>query len=285
MKVTGAYDVESLRTAEYPTWKGDAAFLNAASFGPMPERSRVAIEWLNQAQTDAFAASTYDQHEGLRLSRASIAKLIGTDSAHIALTPNTNVGINIGADLALQRARKNPRGPRVIVVSEREFPANVYPWLALEQHGFTVEFISANEHGHPHEDAIIERISAGDVAVDVLAAGCQKWLCSPWGTGFAYLSDEMLEMQPTLPGWLSFPSSEDYTQPTRYGTDMAVQQPLIDWADTRAGVEISSSLEDEHRSGIVCALREGSIRLSPHFSSTIAEMERVVGVLDEVVPS
>src|SRR4051812_30569901 len=112
MKVTGAYNVDALRAAEYPSWTGAAAFLNAASFGPMPERCRVAIEWLNQAQSNAFAASAYDQHEGLRLSRISLARIIGADPAHIALTPNTNVGINLGADLALQRARGQARGPR-----------------------------------------------------------------------------------------------------------------------------------------------------------------------------
>jgi cysteine desulfurase/selenocysteine lyase len=389
----GAYDVAVLRAAEYPTWTGDAAFLNAASFGPMPERCRVAIEWFNQAHTDAFSASDYDVHEGLRLSRAALAKLIGADPAHIALTPNTNAGINLGADLALQRARAHPRGPRVIVLSDREFPANVYPWLALEHQGFTTEIIPTDERGHPREDALLERIAGGDVAVcalsavqfasgyradlarfgsacrengvlfvvdaiqmigavpidvseldiDVLAAGCQKWLCAPWGTGFTYLSREMLEMQPTLPGWLSFVSSEDYTQLTQYGPELyadgrrfevgtlpfqdflgvaratelflelgnaniwehilTLQQPLLDWSDMRETVNITSSLEEAHRSGIicvcppdparaydaltragiVCALREGSIRLSPHFYNTIEDMERVVAVLDEVV--
>jgi selenocysteine lyase/cysteine desulfurase len=32
--------------------------------------------------------------------------------------------------------------------------------------------------------------------------------------------------------------------------------------------------------GVVCSLREGAIRLSPHLYNTVEEMERVVAVLD-----
>jgi selenocysteine lyase/cysteine desulfurase len=33
----------------------------------------------------------------------------------------------------------------------------------------------------------------------------------------------------------------------------------------------------------VCSLREGAIRLSPHFYNTVEEMEKVIDVLDGVV--
>jgi selenocysteine lyase/cysteine desulfurase len=32
---------------------------------------------------------------------------------------------------------------------------------------------------------------------------------------------------------------------------------------------------------VVCGMREGAIRLSPHFYNTVAEMERVVDLLEQ----
>jgi len=81
----------------------------------------------------------------------------------------------------------------------------------------------------------------------------------------------------------------------------AAHEPVIKWADER-GVRISSPREERHRSAIVCvappkaveayhavkrahvvcSLREGSIRLSPHCYNTVEEMERVVEILDAV---
>jgi cysteine desulfurase/selenocysteine lyase len=80
----------------------------------------------------------------------------------------------------------------------------------------------------------------------------------------------------------------------------ALAEPLITWAMSR-GVRIVSPTDDLHRSaiiclappnaaeahrrlkaaGVVCAFREGAIRLSPHFYSTIEEMEKVLDVLDD----
>ena len=79
----------------------------------------------------------------------------------------------------------------------------------------------------------------------------------------------------------------------------ALHAPILDWAD-RTGVRVSSP-RGPRGSGIVCVapervdvayralkaarvictLREGSIRLSPHAYNTVAEMERVVDVLQE----
>jgi selenocysteine lyase/cysteine desulfurase len=77
--------------------------------------------------------------------------------------------------------------------------------------------------------------------------------------------------------------------------------PLLAWADAN-GVRITSP-RDGHRTaivcvappdpvgafrrlreaGVVCVLREGAIRLSPHCYNTPAEMEKVVDVLDSLV--
>ena len=49
--------------------------------------------------------------------------------------------------------------------------------------------------------------------IDILANGTQKWLLSPWGTGFAYVRRELVaELDPPTVGWLSLPASADFTR-------------------------------------------------------------------------
>lgn len=46
--------------------------------------------------------------------------------------------------------------------------------------------------------------------IDVAAGACHKWLVTPEGVGFLYLSDRARErIQPTLVGWISVPNPED----------------------------------------------------------------------------
>lgn len=58
--------------------------------------------------------------------------------------------------------------------------------------------------------------------VDVAAGACHKWLLTPEGVGFLYLSDRARErIEPTLVGWVSVPNPEDYEnhdQPWNKGT-------------------------------------------------------------------
>jgi selenocysteine lyase/cysteine desulfurase len=47
--------------------------------------------------------------------------------------------------------------------------------------------------------------------VDAAAGACHKWLLSPEGVGYLYLSDRARErIQPTLVGWISVPNPENY---------------------------------------------------------------------------
>ncbi len=57
--------------------------------------------------------------------------------------------------------------------------------------------------------------------VDVLACGAQKWLLSPWGSGFVYVRRELI---PALPpadvGWLAYEGTDDFTRLTAYDTTL-----------------------------------------------------------------
>ena len=55
-------------------------------------------------------------------------------------------------------------------------------------------------------------IDVGAELVDVAAGAGHKWLLSPEGVGYLYLSDRARErIQPTLVGWVSVPNPDDYS--------------------------------------------------------------------------
>ena len=376
------------RTAEYPRL-GPGIYLNAASYGPLPQRALGAVERYNRRRAAGLLEPS-DFGDLLPRARAAAAALVGAHPSEITLCPNTNVGVNLGASIARQRHRQgDPR--RTIVVSEREFPANVYPWIALARDGLHLRRVPADPLGRPDEDAIFDALEDPDVAVlalsavqfasgwrarleafgevcrtreilfavdaiqaagvvpidvraahiDVLAAGAQKWLCGPFGTGFAFVRSALCRLhEPELPGWLAFGASADFNRLCTYEYDLyddarrfevgtlafpefvamaesleligdigvpeiwahvrALQQPLLEWAAGRDDVTVTSATDEPHRSailcfrtadvagtyaalqqaGVSCVLREGAIRLSPHFYNTADEMLRVVELLE-----
>jgi cysteine desulfurase / selenocysteine lyase len=175
--------------------------------------------------------------------------------------------------------------------------------------------------------------------VDVLATGAQKWLLSPWGSGFVYVRQALIrDLRPAITGWMAFEGTDDFSRLTQYndtlrgdarrfelitlpyqdfagmntsvglllelGIDRIVahlrtlQEPVLAWA-RKSGARIGSP-QGDHQSAIlciapgnvgeafrglkaarvICSMREGAIRLSPHAYNTIDEMERVVEILE-----
>lgn len=61
-------------------------------------------------------------------------------------------------------------------------------------------------------------LSVREVSADVLATGGQKWLCSPWGSGFAYVRRELREaFDPPMVSWLSMKDARDFNDMLGYG--------------------------------------------------------------------
>jgi len=53
--------------------------------------------------------------------------------------------------------------------------------------------------------------------IDVLACGAQKWLLSPWGSGFCYVRRELVtQSEPLMVGWLAMQGSEDFSRMLDY---------------------------------------------------------------------
>jgi cysteine desulfurase / selenocysteine lyase len=155
-EVAEAAAFAAVRAAEFPRLNG--IYLNAAGYGPQPERSLAAIRAF-EAQRSAAGLRPEDFGPGLADARDACAGLIGAAADEIALTTNTSTGINIAANILRQRGTQRP----VIVLPDGEFPANVYPWLALAHDGFRVERTPVDTNGCPVEDALLERLGRGDV--------------------------------------------------------------------------------------------------------------------------
>ncbi len=377
---------KALRTAEFP-WTAETIYLNNASIGPIPERTRRALDEFTAKRTAPHLLPDRELFAGLAAARLGLAQLINADPSEIALATNTSWGLNLAA-----RALPLERGD-VVLVSDKEFPANVYPWLLLRDQGITVEMTRCTAQGWPDEEHLLERLRDPRVRVlavsfvqfsngyradlkklgaacrangtylvvdgiqgignsvldlretplDILACGGQKWLLSPWGSGFVYVRKELVsQLEPAITGWMAFEGTDDFSRLTEYnptfrsdarrfemitlpyqdffGMTASLQlllevgvreiaevtrsthEPIVKWAQAH-GVRIASPTENGHRSAIlcvappkpveayhalkrarvVCSLREGSIRLSPHCYNTVEEMEKVIEVLEDLL--
>ena len=386
MRVTDevGYDVAQLRETEFP-WTKDTIYLNHASVGPLPERTRLALDAFNRRRAAPFLLPDRDLFSTMNQSRRLAAQLVGGQPEEIALTINTGFGIGLAA-------RALPLEPgSIVLASDREFPANVYPWLLLRDAGVTLELAPTTPEGWPDVEYLLSRlddsrvrvlavslvqfsngyavdlarlsaatrargtylvvdaiqgvgqlpVNLGETPVDILACGAQKWLLSPWGSGFVYVRRELVrELNPSITGWMAFEGTDDFTRLTQYNANLrgdarrfelitlpyqdfagmnasvglllelgiekirrhllGLHAPLLDWA-ARSGAQVVSPSGD-CRSGIlclaptnvtdafralkgahvICSMREGAIRFSPHAYNTIDEMERVVQVLEGV---
>ncbi|HEY0025370.1 MAG TPA: aminotransferase class V-fold PLP-dependent enzyme [Longimicrobium sp.] len=254
-------DFCALRDAEFE-YVARSPYLNAASVGPLPERARRAIDAYNLRRSNPHALRGDDFEPTLVRCRQAAAALIGAGEDEIALLPNTSFGVNLAAlCLPLEAGRR-------VIVSDREFPANMYPWLALRRlRGVRVDVIPAEARGNPDEARILEELARGDVGLvalsavqftngwladgetigracraqgawfvvdgiqalgqlpldvaawnaHVLATGGQKWLCSPFGTGFTYVRRELVgRMEPRVVGWTAMAASADLERVLEY---------------------------------------------------------------------
>jgi cysteine desulfurase/selenocysteine lyase len=252
---------------EFP-WAGrDEVYLNAAATGPLPARTVAELDRWTRLRAEPWKIALDEQFGALAKARTLCAALIGADADEIALVPNTSTGINIAAQVL-----PIPRD-KVIIGYDGEFPANVYPWMAIERTGGArYEQIRLLPNGLPGWDALPARLDRGDVAVvaiswvsfvsgdradltaigamcrergiwlvvdaiqgvgttqldvhacnvDILSCGAQKWLLSPWGSGFCYVRRELVQkLEPRAVGWLAVKGAEDFSHMLEYDLNYA----------------------------------------------------------------
>ena len=378
-------DIDTIRATEFPwTARGDAIYLNHASTGPLPRRTLDAVAALDALRAEPWRLGADLQLSIVARARSLCARLVGADASEIALMTNTTHGINVAARALRLRAGD------VVLTYDREFPANIYPWMALGGDGVRLERIPCIGRGLPDEEALMAALERPEVRVvaiswvqfatgyrtdlarvgrrcrergihfvvdamqgvgaatldvracgiDLLACGGQKWLLGPWGSGFLYVSRELVtRLEPSAVGWMAVRDSEDFTRLVEYdftyrddarrfevatlpyqdfaGLSASVEMLLdvgldrverriagladaiVAWASARDDIALVTPADRARRAGIVAvaprdpvaatrrlaeagvahSLREGAIRLSPHFYNTPRELERALSIL------
>lgn len=115
--------------AEFDYINEDYIFLNHAGVSPLPNRTaeamRQAITWA-QDPSGAGYGRIKDQ---LIHCRATLARMLQVPAAEIALSRNTTEGLNWVANGIDWKP-----GDRIVSINN-EYPANIYPWMRLEQCG------------------------------------------------------------------------------------------------------------------------------------------------------
>ena len=113
----------------------DLTYINTAANGLIPERARLLVERFFREHSYVESRTPYDLFEVLGSTRAAIARLLDCGPEAIALTFNTSHGLNIAANAIPLEPGDN------VVLTQGEFPANVYPWRNLESRGIELRLV------------------------------------------------------------------------------------------------------------------------------------------------
>ena len=297
---TVGYDIHAVRATEFPwTLSGEQTYLNCAGIGPLPARTVRALDEFNRLRAEPYRLTQSYQFGMLSRARELSARLIGATPEEIALMVNTTYGINVAA-----RCLPLVAGD-VILTVDREFPANVLPWMALEKLGIVSRRLPC-VNTWPDEEALLDAIATEprakivalswvsfasgyrvDLArigaacrarglifvvdaiqalgvlpidvkacnIDILASGGQKWLLSPWGTGFVYIRRDLIrQLEPNPVGWMAPSGTDDFSKMLDYHLNWrddarrfeVITLPFQDFCGYNASVGLLLELGIEH---------------------------------------
>lgn len=128
------FDVDALRQEQFPV-VDRYIYLNHAALGPLPRRTADAVAQLAADFRDRGVMAEAKWLPVVKRTRGLMAELLHVDPDEVAFTKNTSQGLSIVAQGVPWKAGD------IIVTVKGEFPANVYPWLALERQGVRVRFV------------------------------------------------------------------------------------------------------------------------------------------------
>ncbi len=224
--------------AEFPALE-HWAFLNTASFGQVPLRSKTALDRHFKRRDDLACHDFIDWFDDMDGIRELAAQLIHCKSSDIAFIPNASTALSL-----LMGGLEWRTGDRIVTLLD-EFPNHYYYPAHLKKSGVelietpferfyeavtprtrlvamsTVNYTSGFRppleeiSRFLHERDILFyldgtqsvgalQFDVGAVRPDVFAVHGYKWLISPNGAGFMYVSPELrLKLPPNVIGWRS----------------------------------------------------------------------------------
>jgi len=119
-------------------------FQNHAAAGPLSRRAAdAARHYVNHAEENSYVRGGFLKH--VETVRGQCAELVGANVDEIAFTKNTSEGISFVANGLHWQTGDN------VVITNVEFPANVYPWQALRARGVDVRMVLEEDGRIPLE--------------------------------------------------------------------------------------------------------------------------------------
>lgn len=162
-----APDIAEVR-AQFPS-AARAIHFDHASVGPISLAASAAMQ--EAAIVQAEEGFQHSWRDDLERVRGQVAWLVGSRAERIAFVQNTSFGISLAATGLDWREGDN------VVLAEREFPSNYYPWMNLAALGVQLRKVPA-PLGHAASDDLIEAI---DTRTRVLAVSAVQF-----SNGFRY---------------------------------------------------------------------------------------------------
>ncbi len=255
-------------------WDPLPGWLNTASYGLPPRPAWDALQAvLADWRVGRMSWERWD--DATQRARESFARLVGVDSEDVA------VGAQVSQLLAPVAAAV-PDGARV-VIPEVEFTSNLFPWLVHTDRGVRVDTVPAaqlTDAIRPGTDVVafsLVQSATGEVApyrtvveaaravgamvvvdatqacgwlpfdaalADVVVAGAYKWMMSPRGTAFAYVSPAVRDrVRPLAAGWYAGEDvhSSYYGPPLRLAKTarrLDVSPAWFNWVGTAPALEL-----------------------------------------------
>jgi len=131
---------------------GRFAYLNHASVSPLSIDSRDAMSRMLEGVSSGADRRFPEWEQSNTWSRAAAARLVNAKPHEIAFLRNTSEGLSVIANGINWRRGDN------IVTSEAEFPANIYPWMRVQQLGHVELRLQPARNGWVDTEELLSRI-------------------------------------------------------------------------------------------------------------------------------
>ena len=253
----------------------DHIYLNCAAQGPFPKVTVEAIHKAIRLKSHPYTMGDDIYFNLPERVRRAASELIGALSDEIALSTGASHGLNIAANGLPLSA-----GDEILVV-DREFPANVYPWLNQTRRGVKTKIIKPQgsfimpqdfeknispktkvisvsfvnyASGYQADLKSIAKlcksynitfvvdgsqgvggtpIDVKEVGIDMMAVAGYKWLLSPYGSGFFYVNESILEkISVTDMNWARIKGAEDFNNLLKYKLILCDGAQRFDYPET-----------------------------------------------------